>query len=221
MCGRFSLAYSITEVCSHFHLVLEGLDWKPRYNIAPAQNCLVITQKEGKRQILPMIWGLIPSFTKDRSKAYKSINARAETLTQKPTFRRLLKTHRCLIPADGFYEWIESPSGKLPIRVVAKDQPIFAFAGLWDIWLAPDNSQIQSFTIVTTEANDKVRSIHDRMPVILTKESQPAWIDTDIDVKERLSEILKPYPAEQTEFYEVSQVVNSWKNDVPECILKK
>lgn len=218
MCGRFSLAYSITEVCSRFSLALEGLDWKPRYNIAPTQECLVIVQKEHQKQIVPMVWGLIPSFSKSRSNAFNTINAKAETLKEKPAYKGLLQSRRCIIPADGFYEWVDTPSGKTPIRIVTKDQTIFSFAGLWDIWQKPDGSQLFSFTMITTQPNKKLCEFHDRMPVILTEENEKIWVDTKINVENRLPEILKPYPAEQMDCFEVSRVVNSWKNDVPECI---
>ncbi len=148
------------------------------------------------------------------------INARAETLTQKPSFKNSFKERRCLVLADGFYEWrkTEKKNIKIPMRFVLKSQEPFAFAGLWDAWQKPDGDMLLSFTIITTEANDLMQPIHDRMPVILREKDEDIWLDPDLKDVKKLIPLLTPYPSDMMEGYEVSTLVNSPKNDSPECI---
>ncbi len=202
MCGRFTETVSYEKLERRFAIRRAAKkDVPPRYNIAPGQEAVVITG-HGERTLDFMLWGLkLPG-------GHLAINARAETLADKPSFRRLLPKQRCLIPADGFYEWRKGGGSKRPFRFVRKDREPFAFAGLWDDGL---------FTIVTTSANACVAPYHDRMPVILRHEEEDAWLDTGLP-PERLSRILSPYPADRMEAYPVAPLVNKVRNDSPECI---
>jgi putative SOS response-associated peptidase YedK len=211
MCGRFSLIVDIQAVARRFGIVHAELPWKPRYNLAPTQTALVISES---RKLEAMRFGLVPHWSKSEKSDFPMINARAETLREKPSFKALLKSHRCLIPADGFYEWQRSGTTKQPLRIVRRDRGLFAFAGLYDLWQKEDQI-IRSFTIITTEANALIRPIHERMPVILTAESEKLWLDPSIEDPEKL---LIAYPHDDLEIYPVSKLVNSWKIDSPDCI---
>jgi putative SOS response-associated peptidase YedK len=166
-----------------------------------------------------MRWGLIPSWAKDPSIGNRMINARAETIAEKPAFRAALKKRRCLIPADGFFEWQKLGNVKQPVRIVLKSRQPFGFAGLWEQWVAPDGEGILSCTIITTEANELLKPIHDRMPVILMQDVEAVWLDPKIQETEKLLPLLRQYPPEQMEFYPVSREVNSPAHDTPDCIV--
>ncbi|GIW46824.1 MAG: DUF159 family protein [Deltaproteobacteria bacterium] len=217
MCGRYTLTADIDTISQRFKLDTHGLKIEPRYNIAPSQEAPVIVVEDGK--VLKMMkWGLIPFWAKDESIASKTINARAETLHHKPSFKKSLTEKRCLVPADGFYEWKKEGRGKIPIRFVLKNRDVFAFAGLWDTWRNQIGELVFSFTIITTKANALVRPIHDRMPVILKKEYEELWVDPKVNDIDKLLSLLIPYPPEMMEAYRVSSLVNSPKEDSPECI---
>jgi len=221
MCGRFTLTEEIDFLQGRFEFETMQIDFKPRYNIAPGQDSLVVA-KDSRRRLLMMRWGLIPTWAKEASVGYKMINARSETLTEKPSFRNLYRSRRCLVLADGFYEWKKKKNvkTKVPMRFVLKSQEPFAFAGLWNIWQSPEGDELCTFTIITTEANDIVKPYHDRMPVILKRESEEEWIDPEIKDAKKLSTHLHPYPPELMVSYPVSTIVNSARNDSPECIKK-
>jgi putative SOS response-associated peptidase YedK len=217
MCGRYTLTADIDTISQRFKLDTHGLKIEPRYNIAPSQEAPVIVVEDGK--VLKMMkWGLIPFWAKDESIASKTINARAETLHHKPSFKKSLTEKRCLVPADGFYEWKKEGRGKIPIRFVLKNRDVFAFAGLWDTWRNQIGELVFSFTIITTKANALVRPIHNRMPVILKKEYEELWLDPKVNDIDKLLSLLIPYPPEMMEAYRVSSLVNSPKEDSPECI---
>lgn len=217
MCGRYTLTADIDTISQRFKLDTHGLKIEPRYNIAPSQEAPVIVVEDGK--VLKMMkWGLIPFWAKDESIASKTINARAETLHHKPSFKKSLTGKRCLVPADGFYEWKKEGRGKIPIRFVLKNRDVFAFAGLWDTWRNQIGELVFSFTIITTKANALVRPIHNRMPVILKKEYEELWLDPKVNDIDKLLSLLIPYPPEMMEAYRVSSLVNSPKEDSPECI---
>jgi putative SOS response-associated peptidase YedK len=209
MCGRYTLTNDLKEIAVRFSVTPPaGLATRPRFNIAPTQVVIVVND-EGQRQLVPMRWGLIPSWAKDPSIGNRMINARAETVAEKPAFRSALRKRRCLIPADGFYEWQKLGKVKQPVRIVLKTRETFGFAGLWETWTSPESEEIKSCTIITTEANDLLKAVHDRMPVILAKEAESTWLDPKIQEPEKLLPLLKPYPTDKMEFYPVSRLVNS------------
>ncbi len=220
MCGRYSLAYpDLRGLDDRFTFRGEGLEYKPRYNVAPTQEVLTVVGN-GERQAQYMRWGLIPFWAKDEKIGYKMINARAETVAQKPSFKNLLKRKRCLIIADGFYEWRkEADKAKTPIRITLKGGEPFAFAGLWGSWKNPSAEVIHSCTIITTSVNKLMAQIHNRMPVILPFEAEGMWLDSRVQNVKTLMSLLKPFPADSMDTYQVSSLVSSVKNDVPECIL--
>lgn len=218
MCGRYSLFAAREDLLVRFGLVdFEEFEWVERYNIAPSQNVPAIVRTEAGNKIGMLKWGLVPSWATDPKIGYKMINARAETVNQKPSFKKLLRRRRCVIPADGFYEWKKEGTKKLPYRFQLNSKEPFAFAGLWDRW-EQNGLIIHSCTIVTTEANSLVKDVHDRMPVILTKESEKKWLDRSIEDENDLKNLLVPFPAEEMQSYSVSPLVNSPKNDVKEIV---
>lgn len=220
MCGRFTLYHSPDDVAERF-AVSEILETDARYNIAPTQNVAVVTQN-GARHLGSYHWGLIPSWAKDPAIGNRMINARAETLAEKPSFRTALTRRRCLIPADGFYEWQAAPDGakggKTPTYLHRRDSGLFAFAGLWDEWHAPDGSPLRSCTIITTTPNAVASRIHDRMPVILRPDDEAFWLDPAVTDTRELLPLLVPSPAEDMEAYPVSRRVNVPVSDDPELI---
>jgi putative SOS response-associated peptidase YedK len=218
MCGRFALPWPSKNIQEHFMLP-ELPDLTPRYNIAPSQYIAAIRLiEEGQPRRLDMLrWGLIPHWAKDKKIGYKMINARAETLAEKPSFRAAFKKKRCLIAAGGFYEWQHKGGAKDPYYIQLKNESIFSFAGLWESWRGPAGEAIESCTIITTSANALVKQIHDRMPVIIKPENYDAWVGLQTN-QETLQQFLKPYPAEEMVANPVSSKVNSPKNDTPDCL---
>ena len=217
MCGRYSLIADLQDLIFQFEF--DGADFEhlPRYNVAPTQPVITVTNREG-RWAEYMRWGLIPSWAKDASIGSPLINARSETLAQKPSFRDALQRRRCLVLADGFYEWQKVGRGKRPMRVVLKSREPFAFAGLWESWRNLEGEVIRSCTIVTTEANDLLRPIHERMPVILPRELEEFWLDGDVTDSAALTDALAPYPEDLMETYEISTLVNKATNNGPDLI---
>lgn len=216
MCGRFSLTVGIERLQSLFGFVYAG-NIAPRFNIAPSQEVLTVIETEGKRIGKLMKWGLVLYWANDPKIGWKMINARAETVDEKASFRRALKRRRCLILADGFYEWKKEGTKKIPYRFTLRNEQPFAFAGLWETWDKRDET-LYTCTIITTKANELISTIHDRMPVILPREWQDAWLDPKLEDADYLKSLLQPYPAEEMKMYEVSTIVNSPKNDVADCI---
>jgi len=217
MCGRYTQTTAPENLIFRFGYEDQGITLTPRYNLAPGQDAPVIVN-EGSKTLRLMHWGLVPSWAKDPSIGNKMINARGETIAEKASFKRLLGKRRCLVLADGFYEWHKLKKGKIPMRIVLKSREPFSFAGLWDIWRKPDGDKLQSFTIITTEASDLLRPIHHRMPVILSKEDEEKWLDLELKEPAEVTSLLKPYPSNTMEAYVVSTVVNNPRNDRPECI---
>jgi len=218
MCGRFALRMPPKTVQQHFDLP-ETIDLPSRYNIAPSRAVAAIRQLPGKksRQLDLLRWGLIPHWAKDMKIGYRMINARAETLAEKPAFRTAFRKRRCLIAADGFYEWRHEGKKKQPFFIHMKDETVFAFAGLWERWRSPDGETVESCTIITTSANKLISKIHDRMPVILNRDQYETWL-TDSTPQDQLQQFLIPCAAAEMEAYRVGSTVNSPKNDTPECI---
>lgn len=222
MCGRFRAARK-KEVLEEAFGAVDGLDdvgWVPRYNVAPGQDIVALRQSavEPRPRISRLRWGLIPSWAKEPSIGYKMINARSETVTTKPSFSEPLRTGRCLIPADGFYEWKREGKLKLPFCFTWADESMFAFAGLWDRWRSPQGALIESCTILTTEPNELLQDIHDRMPVMLAPEAYELWLDPEFTNVAELRKLLKPYPAQKMRRYRVGPRVNQVANDDAECV---
>jgi putative SOS response-associated peptidase YedK len=220
MCGRYSLATPTgADLRSRFALG-ESVELRRRFNVAPGDEVAVVTtDREGSPRGALLRWGLVPHWSKDTSSAYKMINARAETLAERPAYRDALRTHRCLVVADGFYEWQPREGRpKQPWWVTRADGAPFAFAGLWATWTGPDDVQLRTCTIVTTDANDALRDIHARMPVILPgQDAEEAWIDHATPVG-ALPELLVPLPDDLTGRRPVGSAVNDARYDGPECL---
>ena len=216
MCGRYTLRTPVDSVAEAFEIEEYPSSITPNYNIAPTQEVAAVVEEDEKRKLEMLHWGLIPSWAKDPSIGNKMINARAETVAEKPSFRRAFKVRRCLILADGFYEWKKTDDGKQPYHVKMEDGSLFAFAGLWETW--QNGEEIRSCTIITTDANNLMSEIHHRMPVILHPEDYAMWLDHDFEEKEVLTTLLKPYPANVMEAYPVSRRVNKPSNNEPSVL---
>jgi putative SOS response-associated peptidase YedK len=220
MCGRFTLTVNPAEVQETFSSYTFPQKFAPRFNIAPTQPVLAIPNDDQNTADFFM-WGLIPMWAKDPGIGNKLINARGETLEEKPAFRSSLKYKRCLILADGFYEWKSSEGKKVktPFFIHMKDRKPFAFAGLWDSWNSPDGSLIKSCTIITTDPNELTGIIHNRMPVILHPRDYAKWLDPSPQTPDQLKTLLKPFPADVMDAYPVSTLVNTPANDIPELVV--
>mgnify|MGYP001259222319 CR=1 FL=1 len=217
MCGRFALFSTKEQIEEQYQF---SLDEQPtqRYNIAPTNLILAIVQdKREKRQAKWFRWGLIPFWAKDPSIGNRLINARGETLAQKPSFRHLLKRRRCLILTNGFFEWKKQGTRKQPYFIRRRDQTLFTFAGLWDCWQNGEQ-KMETCTIITTEANSLMKPIHHRMPVIFDAEREEQWLDPKITDQEWLRELLTPFDAQRMELYPVSPTVNNPRNDDPDMV---
>lgn len=217
MCGRFTLSMDTDELQVEFPNVDFGLYLNPSYNIAPSQKVLAISNEDHHKASL-YHWGLIPSWSKDRKIGSKMINARGETLVEKPSFKQPFRRQRCLIVADGFYEWKKEGGAKIPVYIHLKKRKPFAFAGLWDRWQSPDGEHLHSCTIITTEANELLKPIHLRMPVILKSSDYQLWLGRTIEEPEELQGLIRPFESDQMAFYPVSTFVNSPANNTPKCI---
>ena len=217
MCGRFVLTVDPDQVQLAFNLTDMPPTWAPRFNIAPSQPIALITNEHPQALTFHQ-WGLIPSWAKDPKIGYKMINARSETAAEKPAFRAAFKRRRCLIPADGFFEWQKRDGGKVPMFIHLTDQPVFAFAGLWEIWYSPEGDELRTATILTTGPNDFMAKIHNRMPVILERKDYAQWLAPDDQRANDLMPLMKPYDSEKMAAYRVSTFVNSPANDTPEAI---
>lgn len=216
MCGRFVILDPEMIIRKYNIQKRPAFTFTARYNIAPSQEVPIVL-RDTTNQIELMKWGLIPFWTKDPDIGTRLINARAETLAEKPSFRSSLKSKRCLIPSSGFYEWKEIGGKKIPYLIKVKDTSLFSFAGLYDIWLDEQKQEIKTFTIITTSANDYLAPIHNRMPVILNERNENIWLDKSIDTS-KLITMLNPYPPEFIEAYPVSPAVNNIKNDSVDLI---
>ena len=192
-------------------------DLQPSFNVAPTDNVAVVLNN-GVKQLVAMRWGLVPFWATDPKIASKHINARAETLTLKPAFKDAFKRRRCLVVADGFFEWQKQDATKTPLFIRLEPERPFGFAGLYEIWTPPLGEKLVTCTIITTEPNELVRPIHDRMPVILPKDAEDFWLDSAVEDHTRLLDLLQPYTASDMSAFTVSKLVNSVKNNSPECI---
>lgn len=220
MCGRFTLRTSASQLAQFFELCREP-ELAPRYNIAPSQLVAAIRFEEDRtpREMVMLRWGLIPSWAKDRKIGNRMINARADTVATKPAFRAAFKRRRCLIPADGFYEWKKlDAQQKQPFYITRPDGGPFAFAGLWEHWQGEAGPAVESCTIITTEANEVMEELHDRMPVILDEADYDRWLAPGRGDREKLLSLLRPCPHDVLRFIPVDTLVNNPRNNVPACI---
>lgn len=218
MCGRYSLTKEVTQLSRVLGVEVPGFE--PRYNIAPTQQVAVIvgTQDPAGGQFRWLRWGLIPSWAKDPAIGSRLINARSETAAEKPAFRSAVKHRRCLILADGFYEWQQQGASKQPYYIRMRDALPFAFAGLWDSWRPPEGQPIESCTILTTSANDLMRPVHARMPVILDPQTYDLWLDPTVVQSQQVTDLLGPYKRPDLVGYPVSKWVNKPSNDSARCV---
>ncbi|MGI6449660.1 MAG: SOS response-associated peptidase [Desulfitobacteriia bacterium] len=216
MCGRFTLTLSIQEVAEILNVVGE-IDWTPKYNIAPGQEVPVVVS-DGQNRLELFQWGLIPYWAKEQTIGSKMINARAETIDIKPSFKHCLSRQRCLIPASGFYEWKKEGRSKIPYFFKLNNHKLFCFAGIWDVWKSSEGKIIKTCSIITTVANELMSPIHNRMPVILEQEKEGIWQKPSLTDPLKLKSLLTPYPAELMNTYQVSTYVNSIYNDSSKCI---
>jgi len=217
MCGRYTLRTPVEKLAEEFGLEDSSVDLPPNYNVAPTQGVAAVLAENGHRRLEVLRWGLIPPWADDPQIGSRMINARAETAHEKPSFRRAFRERRCLIPADGFYEWKRTNGTKQPYYIHMKEGRPFAFAGLWESWREEDGPEVRSCAILTTRPNALASEIHDRMPVILPAGSREAWLDPEAE-KEELLALLEPYPEDEMEAYPVSRYVNSPQNNDPRCV---
>ncbi|MGG3509615.1 SOS response-associated peptidase [Paenibacillus lautus] len=229
MCGRFTLTVTWEELMIRYLIDPESVSpfHIPRYNIAPTQMVTAIINDGSTNRIGQLQWGLVPSWAKDASAGAKMINARSETLEDKPAYRMPFYRKRCLIPADGFYEWQKNGNGKQPFRISLKNGEIFSMAGLYDTWITPNGDKLSTCTVITTEPNQLMAPIHNRMPVILRPADEALWLERQTSshthegspsLLQSLKELLRPYSAEDMQAIPVSTTVNSVKNDTEDCI---
>jgi putative SOS response-associated peptidase YedK len=222
MCGRYRLSRRKQLVEEYFEAGSEQAnseeeDWSPRYNVAPTQPVATVRQAGASRVLSMMRWGMVPSWAKDISIGGGLINARSESLLDKPAFRDAFRTRRCLIPADGFYEWKKAGKERQPYHFGMKDDALFAFAGLWDRWRSPTGQMLESCSILTTVPNELLKDVHDRMPVILASRHYRTWLTAPATELQRLADILVPLDANLMKRYAVSALVNKAQNEAPEC----
>jgi len=218
MCGRFTRTTNLIDLAEEFGVAEVTADLDPSYNIAPTQQVAVILTDDDTKRLVQVRWGLVPSWAKDPGIGNKMINARAETITEKASFRNAFKKRRCLVVADGFYEWQRVGTSKRPMYIHLKNGKPFGFAGLYEFWKSPEDEQIVTCAIITTTPNQLMQPIHDRMPVIIPKADENRWLDPHATDQEALIDMLKPYPADAMEAYPVSKRVNSPTNNSPECV---
>lgn len=212
MCGRYSLSKSAQQLIEHFEAVFDEV-FSPNYNAAPSQ-MLPVIRYDGQRYLSTLKWGLVPFWAKEPKIGFKMINARSETVTEKPAFRNLLPQNRCIVPAEGYYEWKATPSGKAPHFIQLKSKEMFGMAGLWTTWKDAEQRPLHTFTLLTCPANDSVAHIHDRMPVILPPEKQALWLDPTVPV-DHLKPLMATYPGDEMSYYTVSSAVNIPRNNDP------
>ncbi|MBI3475242.1 MAG: SOS response-associated peptidase [Acidobacteria bacterium] len=219
MCGRYKLSRRKQILEEHFGIDASEVEWEPRYNIAPTQPVPVIRQnpKEPRRELSLVRWGLIPSWAKDASIAASLINARSETANSKPAFRDALQSRRCLVPADGFYEWQRKAKTRQPYCFEINDGKLFGFAGIWDRWRDPNGRMLETCSILTTTPNAVTASVHDRMPVILDPDHYDLWLDPGMRDASVVSELLRPFDARLMRSFPVSTRVNHAANDDDQC----
>lgn len=222
MCGRYTVTVTLEELLLYYFAEPPGVPFElPRYNVAPTQLVPAVVNDGHRNRLGLLKWGLIPPWAEDEKIGARMINARAETLEERPAFRDAFRRKRCLIPADGFYEWKAAADGgkqKRPYRITARGGALFSMAGLYETWTSPDGRKVSSFAVITTQPNRLMAGIHDRMPVILRPEDEALWLDRGVQDPGRLKELLVPYPDGEMEAYEVDKRVGSPAYDDPACL---
>jgi putative SOS response-associated peptidase YedK len=216
MCGRYTLTKTGNTIQSHFAFMAENIAHKQRYNIAPTQTAPVVMIRENKRECLLMRWGLVPSWAKDEKFGSRMINARAETIREKPSFKDSFKTKRCLVPTDGFIEWENIGGEKRPHYITLQNKGLFAFAGIWSEW-KKGGGLLSTFSIITTHCNSLVQPIHPRMPVILSHEDYDTWLDASSETN-ALQSLLTPFSSDRMQRMKISRAINSAKNNRADCL---
>ncbi len=221
MCGRYRLSSAgkvkLAQIFEAEHDLPPEEELAPRYNIAPTQVVAIVRELHGARHLSLLRWGLIPAWATDKAMGNNLINARCETVLEKASFRESFRQRRCLVPADGFYEWKAYGRTKQPYHFGMADAALFAFAGLWDRWRSPQGSWIETFSILTTQANDLLREFHERMPVILARGQYDTWLQTPAEAAKGLTDLMLPWDAASMQAYPVSTLVNRPGNDSPDC----
>ena len=217
MCGRFVRSSPISSIAEAFNIQQASIEIAPSYNISPTQE-IVIINKKGTKQLMQCTWGFLPSWARDPSMGSKMINARAETVASKPTFKSAFRKQRCLVIADGFYEWHKIKNKKTPVYIHLKSGRPFGFAGLYNPWTSPEGKMFCTCTIITTSANELLEPIHDRMPVIIPRDKEDLWLNPEEQDQDVLLGLLKPYPSEEMQMHEVSAKVNYPTYNSPEAI---
>lgn len=226
MCGRFTLHSDKRALAELLRAIagptlfdlMDPASLAPRYNVAPSQPVVAVRRELEGPELVALRWGLVPHWANDPKIGSKLINARSETAAEKPSFRVPFRRHRCLIPADGFFEWLKKGRQKQPYHIRIKGGGPFALAGLWDRWTGADGEEIESCTILTTPANELVRPLHDRMPAVINPEDFSRWLDPAVTDPTAVQGLLKPYPAERMEAYPVGPAVNSAAREGPACV---
>ncbi|MCM3173272.1 SOS response-associated peptidase [Paenibacillus sp. MER 99-2] len=213
MCGRFTIIDPLEDIMERYMAsIAEGFEYKPNYNAAPMQYIPTIIGSSKGNRLGSLRWGLVPSWAKDDKIGSKMINARADTLAEKPAYKRLISSKRCIVPCNGFYEWKKEGSSKQPMRILMKDNSIFSLAGLYDTWIDQDGNKLSTCTIITTEPNNLMADIHDRMPVILRSQDEAEWLNKDSN-KDSILGLLRPYDAAEMSAYKVDSAVGNVRNN--------
>jgi putative SOS response-associated peptidase YedK len=220
MCGRFVTIIPPNELAKIFAHIEANCSIEPRYNVAPSQQVAVV-RSTGDNNILSLMkWGLVPSWSKDTKIASHTINARSETVAEKPAFRHAIKYQRCIIPTSGFYEWMHAEQYKQPYFIQLSNHAPMCFAGIWESWKAPDNALLETFSILTTTSNSLIEPMHERMPVILRPDDFSFWLNRTMHDPQELQHLYQPFPADLMSAYKVPDLVNNPKFDSPACIVK-
>jgi putative SOS response-associated peptidase YedK len=218
MCGRFTSLLT-PELLAIMYEALAQYDITPRYNIAPTQNVPVVRQSSaGDRYLSSIRWGLVPHWAKDQTRGSTMINARSETVAEKPAFRQAIRSRRCIVPASGYFEWKSTPAGKLPHYITTRDGSLFSLAGIWESWKTSEGGNLETFSLLTTAANSVMLPIHDRMPVILRPDAFSLWLDCSVNNPRDLEYLYQPFPGDQMQSWQVSKLVNSPAHDSDKCI---